>query len=208
MAAAPQWKATSPGERSAVLLSAARLLRDRAARIADELVAEEGKTLREASGEVDRAAATLEYHAGRNHFSNWLRARTEFALARRMRPRKVSEFGDLGELRRYLIVNVRDARRTNRRGVVEDFSGRRFDSGSRIARIGGGSMGGLMTSRGSANLLTKATAYLATAFMITSLALAILAGEGRQTTSIITEPVAPTTLEPAIPAAPSVPVAR
>jgi preprotein translocase subunit SecG len=74
--------------------------------------------------------------------------------------------------------------------------------------IGGGSMGGLMTSRGSANLLTKATAYLATAFMITSLSLAILAGEGRQAPSIITEPVAPATSEPAIPAAPSVPVAR
>ena len=85
---------------------------------------------------------SVEYHARRNHFSNWMRARTEFALARRMRPRKITEFGDLEELRQYLIVNVRDARRTNRRGVVEDFSGTRFDRGSHIARIGGGSMGG------------------------------------------------------------------
>ena len=74
--------------------------------------------------------------------------------------------------------------------------------------IGGGSMGGLMTARGSANLLTKATGWLATAFMMTSLILAILAGEGRQPTSIITEPVAPAASEPAVPAAPSVPVAR
>ena len=32
------------------------------------------------------------FHAERNHFSNWLKARTEFWLAHRLRPRKVSEF--------------------------------------------------------------------------------------------------------------------
>jgi len=33
-------------------------------------------------------AESIEYHARHNHFSNWFRARTEFALARRMRPRR------------------------------------------------------------------------------------------------------------------------
>ncbi len=87
-------------------------------------------------------AESLEYHATRNHFSNWLRARTEFALARGLRPRQVSEFRDLESLRRYLVRAFQEALRQNRRGVVEDFTRETFDSGSRFARIGGGSLGG------------------------------------------------------------------
>ena len=40
---------------------------------------------------------------------------------------------------------------------------------------GGGGMGGFMTGRGAANLLTRTTAILALGFMITSLSLAWLA---------------------------------
>ena len=40
---------------------------------------------------------------------------------------------------------------------------------------GGGGMGGLMTGRGTANLLSRTTAILAFAFMCTSLVLTILA---------------------------------
>jgi hypothetical protein len=41
---------------------------------------------------LEQALATvpeesLAYHAERNHFSHWLMARTEFALAQRLRPR-------------------------------------------------------------------------------------------------------------------------
>ena len=49
--------------------------------------------------------------------------------------------------------------------------------------IGGG--GGFMTSRGTANVLTRATAILAGLFFVTSLALSILAGMNRAPTSII-----------------------
>ncbi len=48
---------------------------------------------------------------------------------------------------------------------------------------GGGGGGGLMTGRGTANALTRATAYLAVAFFATSLTLAIIAGQGRTTVS-------------------------
>ena len=37
-------------------------------------------------------AESIAYHAERNHFSKWLKARTEFALAHQLRPRKVSDF--------------------------------------------------------------------------------------------------------------------
>lgn len=87
-------------------------------------------------------AESLDYHAKRNHFSNWLRARTEFALARKLRPRKRDEFNDAEALRRYLITAFSEALRQNRRGVVEAFKPETFDANSRFARIGGGSLGG------------------------------------------------------------------
>jgi preprotein translocase subunit SecG len=71
---------------------------------------------------------------------------------------------------------------------------------------GGGGMGGFMTGRATADLLTRTTAILATAFMITSLVLAIIAAHDRKaaTGSILDQPVqtAPASSEPAAPAAP------
>jgi preprotein translocase subunit SecG len=49
--------------------------------------------------------------------------------------------------------------------------------------IGGG--GGFMTSRGTANVLTRTTAILAAAFFATSLVLSILAGLDRKPKSVI-----------------------
>jgi preprotein translocase subunit SecG len=51
--------------------------------------------------------------------------------------------------------------------------------------LGIGSTGGFMSSRGTANVLTRATAFLAGGFFVTSLVLSILAGFDRKPTSII-----------------------
>ncbi len=53
---------------------------------------------------------------------------------------------------------------------------------------GGGGGGGFMTSRSTANLLTRATTGLAAVFFVTSMTLAILSGGQRQTKSIMDEP--------------------
>lgn len=50
---------------------------------------------------------------------------------------------------------------------------------------GGGSGGGFFTARGTANVLTRATAILALIFFITSLSLTIVAGWGRAPRSIL-----------------------
>ena len=73
---------------------------------------------------------------------------------------------------------------------------------------GGGGMGGFMTGRATANLLTRATAVIAALFMLTSLTLAILAGGDRETRSILDQPPAPVEQEPAEPEGPSAPLAR
>ena len=51
--------------------------------------------------------------------------------------------------------------------------------------LGIGCGGGFMTSRGTANVLTRATAILAGLFFVTSLVLSILAGLNRKPTSIL-----------------------
>jgi preprotein translocase subunit SecG len=50
---------------------------------------------------------------------------------------------------------------------------------------GGGGGGGFMSSRGTANVLTRATAILAGLFFVTSLILSILAGLNRAPSSIL-----------------------
>ena len=70
---------------------------------------------------------------------------------------------------------------------------------------GGGGMGGFMSARGTANLLTRATAILATCFFTTSLTLAIIADSGRKN-SIADEIRAEET--PSIPQAPQAPVSK
>ena len=67
----------------------------------------------------------------------------------------------------------------------------------------GGGMSGFMTGRGSANLLTRATAALAALFFTTSLVLAILATAPAGRPSIFDKPVpapAPVSEAPAAPA--------
>ena len=73
---------------------------------------------------------------------------------------------------------------------------------------GGGGMGGFMTGRATANLLTRATAVIAALFMLTSLTLAILAGGERESRSILDQPPAAVEQEPAEPEGPSAPLAR
>ncbi|HWP36707.1 MAG TPA: PEP/pyruvate-binding domain-containing protein [Gemmatimonadales bacterium] len=88
-------------------------------------------------------ADSLAYHAGRNDFSRWLTSRTEFALAHRLRPRKVSDFPSLEHLRRDLIESIAQLRREQRETLIADFDRQTFDgTGSFFARISGGSLGG------------------------------------------------------------------
>lgn len=51
--------------------------------------------------------------------------------------------------------------------------------------LGMGNTGGFLTSRGTANVLTRTTAILAAVFFVTSLTLSVLAGWGRKPHSIL-----------------------
>jgi len=98
-------------------------------------------------------AASLAYHGERNDFSNWLKARTEFALAAKLRPRKVEDFGSLENLRRDVIAAIRDYRAERDRVVVADFDHQRFDGSLDLYRLGSGSLGGKGRGLAFANFL-------------------------------------------------------
>jgi len=86
---------------------------------------------------------SIAYHSERNHFSRWLRARTEFALAQKLRPRKVSDFATLEDLRHDLIDSIADYRSEQSQVLIGDFNPTTFKAGEHyFLRIGGGSLGG------------------------------------------------------------------
>ncbi len=93
------------------------------------------------------------YHASRNHFSNWLKARTEFRLAFKLRPRKVSDYKNVTELRNDLINSIESYKYLRKRGLITDFDKENFDPNSGFARIGGGSLGGKARGLGFINAL-------------------------------------------------------
>lgn len=96
---------------------------------------------------------SIRYHAERNHFSNWLKARTEFWLAQKVRPRKVSEFATVEGLRKNLISSMGAYTRLQQRGLITEFQKESFDPNITFARIGGGSLGGKARGLGFVNTL-------------------------------------------------------
>ena len=79
--------------------------------------------------------------------------------------------------------------------------------------MGGGTMGGLMTTRGSASLLTRATGVVAACFIASSLTLAILSSSSNAPKSILDGSLGGTTMDkplqaPKLPSGPSVPLAK
>jgi hypothetical protein len=95
---------------------------------------------------------SIEYHATRNHISRWLRARTEFACAHNLRPRKVSDFSDIEELRNFIKLEIQKLINRNQMGVIGDFGKSQFDSRNAFIKLGSGSLGG--KARGIAFLNT------------------------------------------------------
>ncbi len=96
---------------------------------------------------------SIVFHASRNHFSNWLKARTEFWLAERLRPHKVTDFASVTALRNELIDSLREYRGMRQRGVITDFTRESFDPKNSFARIGSGSLGGKARGLGFINTL-------------------------------------------------------
>ncbi len=100
---------------------------------------------------------SLVFHANRNDFSTWFMARTEFDLAKVLKPIRTDQFGDASEMRDYLLAAVRTYRGRARAGLVEEFSSDTFEPDVSFSRIGPGSLGG--KGRGLAFVNSLLNAY-------------------------------------------------
>lgn len=85
---------------------------------------------------------SIQFHADRNDFSNWLMGRCEFKLAMTLRPKKASDFTDLNEVRKHLISVFNESRRERQLGVITDFPNQKFEFDESFTRIRGDSLGG------------------------------------------------------------------
>lgn len=87
--------------------------------------------------------SSLMYHAKRDHFSHWVMARAEIALAARLARRHFTRVEEAGHLREDIIFKVHALRKLRQRGVVVQFSRHDFDPEvADFVRIGQGSLGG------------------------------------------------------------------
>jgi len=96
---------------------------------------------------------SISFHANRNHFSVWLKARTEFWLAHKLRPQKVSDYSSIEDLRHDIISSLQLYKSLQTRGIITDFVKETFDYENSFARIGGGSLGGKARGLGFINTL-------------------------------------------------------
>ncbi len=93
------------------------------------------------------------YHSERNHFSTWLKARTEFWLANQLRPRKISDFESPEALRQMLLTSIRHYLEQRQQGTITEFAKETFDPKNSFAKIGYGSLGGKARGLGFINNL-------------------------------------------------------
>ncbi len=91
---------------------------------------------------ADVPPESVMFHAKANQFSNWLMARGEVDLARKLRPKKVSDFKNEEEMRHYLISSILESSQAKRRGIITDFDQQNFGYQETFTRLGGGSLGG------------------------------------------------------------------
>ncbi|MBL0176456.1 MAG: histidine kinase [Ignavibacteria bacterium] len=101
---------------------------------------------------------SLTFHASRDHFSNWLMARTHFALAKKIKPVKLSHFSTTDDLRRFLIAEISQQLHMDQQGIISDFARGDYDVDAIFSRIGGGSLGG--KARGLAFVDSMLNKYL------------------------------------------------
>ena len=85
---------------------------------------------------------SIQFHADRNDFSNWLMGRCEFKLAMILRPKKASNFTDLNEVQKHLLTLFNESRKERQLGVITEFSHQKFEFDSSFTRIRGDSLGG------------------------------------------------------------------
>ena len=112
----------------------------------------QASTLRELTARLkDVPVESVEFHAHRNQFSHWLRTRTEFTLAARLRPLTLSDFETTEEIREFILGTIESHLSQTRSRTIRDHDTESIEIG--FQRIGRGSLGG--KGRGLAFFFTR-----------------------------------------------------
>lgn len=83
------------------------------------------------------------YHGCRNHFSNWIMARSEIPLAIALGKIRADDFENAGDIRQFLVQSINALRRWRQKGVVLQFDAKKYDAEIwDFTKIGRGSLGG------------------------------------------------------------------
>lgn len=85
---------------------------------------------------------TLNYHISSNNFSKWLYARAIFSVARMFKSIHLTDFNNLGEVRKFIYDSITYYRMHKTRGIIASFNSEHFDDYFNFARIGDASIGG------------------------------------------------------------------
>jgi len=85
---------------------------------------------------------SFSYHVQNNEISRWLKARALFNLANYIRPKTISDFTNITEMKQFIYKSIKDFRTQHGRGIIAEFSNNRFDELTFFSRIGSGSLGG------------------------------------------------------------------
>jgi len=98
---------------------------------------------------------TLNFHASRNHFSNWLAARGEFSIATKLHHLQVTDFDSTDDLRSFLIGEIESMMHQATMGRITNFSDDvNFDTVN-FLRISPGSLGGKARGLAFANAMLE-----------------------------------------------------
>ena len=85
----------------------------------------------------------LQYHALRNHFSNWMMARSEVRLARSLHRDFIGNINQIDAMRKNIVSKIRSLRKLRQQGVITGFVRDKYDSEiNEFVKIGEGPIGG------------------------------------------------------------------
>ena len=90
----------------------------------------------------DISDESLAYHAGKNHFSLWLRARGELNLSESIEPMKILDFKDVNELRQHLIKSFFNNKIEKNKGKIISVDDPTVIDDSNIGILASGALGG------------------------------------------------------------------
>ncbi|NOZ34851.1 MAG: pyruvate, phosphate dikinase [Chlorobi bacterium] len=90
----------------------------------------------------DISDESLAYHARKNHFSLWLRARGELSLSDKIEPVKIADFKNINELREHLIKSFFENKVEKNKGKIISVDDPAIIDESNIGKLANGVLGG------------------------------------------------------------------